>query len=84
MVAIALSTLGRMPVYGTRVAPPDGGNISWFFHCGEYSEAEDFYQPVHARHLSEMLPLVVKYLHLPVGTKLIVDDRGYEDVWQAE
>ena len=83
MVAIAMSTLGRMPIYGVRQALPEGGNISWFFYCGEYSDATDFYQPVHTAHLRELLPAVVKYLHLPVGTRFIIDDQGYEDVWRA-
>lgn len=36
-VAVAISTLGRMPVYGTRIALSEGDDIGWFFHCGEYS-----------------------------------------------
>lgn len=39
MVAVAMSTLGRMPVYGTRIALSEGDNIGWFFHCGEFSDA---------------------------------------------
>jgi len=84
MVAVAISTLGKMPVYGTRIALPEGGNISWFFHCGEYSDVADFYQPVHAEHLSELLPSVLKYLRLPPGSKFIIDDQGYEDVWMVQ
>jgi hypothetical protein len=84
MVAVAISTLGKMPVYGTRISLPEGGNVSWFFHCGEYSDAVDFYQSVHTEHLSELLPSVVKYLRLPPGSKLIVDDQGYEDVWLVQ
>ncbi|WP_414449633.1 hypothetical protein AB4851_27750 [Burkholderia sp. 22PA0099] len=84
MVAVAISTLGEMPIYGTRISLPDGGNISWFFHCGEYSDAADFYKPVHAEHLSEMLPSVLKYLRLPPGSKFIIDDQGYEDVWMVQ
>lgn len=81
MVAVALSTVGKMPVYGTRTALPETGNISWFFHCGEYSDADDFYQPVHTEQLTEILPLAIKYLRLPYGSKFIIDDNGYEDVW---
>lgn len=81
MVAVALSTLGKMPIYGTRIDLPAGGNVSWFFHCGEHSDAEDFYQPIHTEHLEEILPQLIKYLRLPPGTKFIVDDKGYEDVW---
>lgn len=82
MVAFATSTLGQMPVYGTRVERDAGDNISWYFHCGEYSDADDFYQPIHTEHLQQMLPLVIKYLALPPGTHFIIDDQGYEDVWQ--
>lgn len=84
MVAVAISTLGKMPVYGTRIVLSQGGNISWFFHCGEYSDGDDFYQPVHAEHLSELLPSVLKYLRLPPGSKFIIDDQGYEDVWMVQ
>jgi len=79
---------GRRPVDARSHAglwrATEGGNISWFFYCGEYSDATDFYQPVHTAHLREVLPAVVKYLHLPVGTRFIIDDQGYEDVWRVE
>ncbi|WP_085582985.1 MULTISPECIES: hypothetical protein [unclassified Pseudomonas] len=81
MVAVAIDSLGQSPIYGTRVQLPEGGNISWFIHCGEYSAADDFYKPVHVHHLSEMLPEVVNYLCLPTGAKFIIDTAGYEDVW---
>ena len=81
MVALAMSTLGQMPVHGARVERPENGTISWFFHCGEFSDAADFYQPVHATHLQTMLPLVLRYLQLPPGTRFIIDDKGFEDVW---
>ncbi|WP_423236987.1 immunity protein Imm33 domain-containing protein [Burkholderia multivorans] len=84
MVAVAISTLGKMPVYGTRISLPAGGNVSWFFHCGEYSDAADFYQPVHTDHLAELLPAVIKYLRLPHGSKFIIDDNGFEDVWLVQ
>ncbi|MGE7960306.1 immunity protein Imm33 domain-containing protein [Pseudomonas sp. NPDC089530] len=81
MIAVALATLGRSPIYGTRIALPEGGNVSWFIHCGDYSDADDFYQPVHTEHLPEMLPRVMNYLCLPAGARFIIDDDGYEDVW---
>lgn len=83
MVAVAMSTLGRMPVYGTRIALSEGDNVGWFFHCGEYSDAADFYQPLHAAHLLTYLPLVLPYLRLPPGARFIIDDTGDEDVWMA-
>ncbi len=84
MVAIAIDSLGKSPIYGSRVQLPGDGNISWFIHCGEFSDADDFYKPVHVHHLSEMLPQVVNYLCLPTGAKFIIDTAGYEDVWMAE
>ncbi|GGK48068.1 hypothetical protein SAMN04490189_0043 [Pseudomonas koreensis] len=84
MVAVAIGSLGKSPIYGTRVQLPEGGNVSWFIHCGDYSATDDFYQAVHIQHLSEMLPQVVNYLCLPTGAKFIIDTEGYEDVWMAE
>ena len=84
MVAVAIPTIGKMPIHGSRIILPKDGNISWFIHCGEFSDADDFYQPLHAAHLQEMLPLVVKYLGLPPGSRFIIDDQGYEDVWQEQ
>ncbi|RYC46990.1 immunity protein Imm33 domain-containing protein [Pectobacterium zantedeschiae] len=84
MVAIALDTLQRSPIYGTRISLPENGTISWFIHCGEYSAESNFYQALHTSHLEETLPEVVRYLFLPEGTKFIIDRAGYEDVWQEE
>lgn len=84
MVAIALDTLHKSPIYGTRVKLPEGGTISWFIHCGEHSPVSGFYQALHTGHLMEELPEVVKYLFLPEGAKFIIDREGYEDVWMAE
>jgi hypothetical protein len=82
MVAVALQTLGKTPIYGVRVHkvnPSD--NVEWFFYCGEFSEADDFYKPLHAQHLGEYLPMVEKYLALAPGYRFIIDADGYEDVW---
>ncbi|MGY5766295.1 immunity protein Imm33 domain-containing protein [Brachybacterium sp. DNPG3] len=80
-VALALSSIGATPVYGTRIALEEGDDVSWFLHCGEYSEAADFYQPVHLEHLPELLPIVLPYLRLPPGARFIIDADGYVDVW---
>ncbi|WP_219134439.1 hypothetical protein [Janthinobacterium sp. UMAB-60] len=82
MVALAIGSLEQSPIYGTRINLPENGTISWFIHCGEHSEALDFYQPLHAAHLREMLPQVLDYLALPSGARFILDREGYEDVWQ--
>ncbi|PPJ22352.1 hypothetical protein C5E45_23535 [Nocardia nova] len=81
MVALAVETVGAMPIYGTRLELGDGDNVGWFLHCGEFSDATDFYGPVHTDHLKQLLPQVISYLRLPPGSRFIIDDRGYEDVW---
>ncbi|WP_197715406.1 hypothetical protein [Aquitalea magnusonii] len=82
MVALAVQTIGKMPIYGVRVIKEHPDDIEWFIHCGEFSGEDDFYKPIHASHLSEMLPAIEKYLALSQGFKFIIDDSGYEDVWQ--
>lgn len=84
MVAVALGSLEQSPIYGTRIDLPENGTISWFIHCGEHSDAADFYQPLHTAHLQELLPQVLGYLALPSGAKFIIDREGYEDVWMEE
>lgn len=82
MIAIALQTLGKSPIYGMRVhkaKPTD--NVEWFFYCGEFSVAIDFYQTMHAQHLATHLPMVESYLGLAAGYRFIIDADGYEDVW---
>eukprot|EP01132_Coremiostelium_polycephalum_P005589 gene5589-6956_t len=81
MVAVALQTIGKFPIYGTRIPLSKGDNISWFIYCGKYSDDEDFYQPLHTHHLSTTLPQVLKYLSLPTHSNFIIDNEGYEDVW---
>ncbi len=81
MIAIALQTLGQQPITASRVILRDGEMISWFIHCGEYSDADDFYQPMHASHLDQLLPQVLPYLALDHGFNFIIDDDGYEDIW---
>lgn len=84
MIALATGSLNQEPIYGTRIALPENGTISWFIHCGAHSDALDFYQPLHAAHLQELLPQVIDYLALPSGARFIIDRAGYEDVWVEE
>ena len=84
MVALALEGLGMMPIYGCRKKLKEGENISWYFHCGEHSDNEYFYSPIHTEHLDSLLPLIIPYLYLPPDTWFIIDDKGYEDVWREE
>jgi len=81
MIAVALASLGKQPIVGERIYPRCDETISWFFHCGEYSSETDFYQPIHIGHLKQWLPEVEDYLCLDYGYKIIIDGKGYQDVW---
>jgi hypothetical protein len=77
---LAIKSLNQVPIYGVRCQPETGTN-GWFIWGGLYSSADDFFEPVHTVHLSDLLPIVLPYLRLPPGYKFIVDQSGYEDVW---
>lgn len=82
-VGIAIQSIGELPIHGLR-HPVEGDSNGWYIWCGEYSEAEDFFKPLHVEHLAERLPQVMKFLSLPPGCRFLTDDRGYEDVWVDE
>jgi len=75
------------PIHGLR-HPNHGettkGTTGWFIWTGEYSEAEDFFQPLCAEHLLQIRPQIIKYLGLDVGFRFVADKSGYEDVWYDE
>ena len=51
MVGIALQTLGQLPIHGVRL-PPTATTCGWYIHAGdEWSDADDFYQPLCVEHL---------------------------------
>lgn len=82
-IALATSTLGQMPIYASRVDADENG-VEWYVYCGEFSNAEDFYEPVAIDCLPEDLPAIIPFLALESGFNFIVDDKGYEDVWKNE
>lgn len=63
-----------------RIAPTETTS-GWYIWCGDLSEADDFFSPLHVEHLKEYLPAVVEYLDLPPGYRFLIDDANYEDVW---
>jgi hypothetical protein len=80
---VARQTLARAPIYGARKKNEDG-SASWYIWAGPHSSEADFYQPVCAGHLDELLPIVLPYLALPPGYRFIIDREGFEDVWFEE
>lgn len=77
---VAVETLKKEPIYGVREKNHDGSN-SWYIWGGPGSTAEDFYQPLCAGHIGDLIPMVLPYLALPPGYKFIIDRSGFEDVW---
>jgi hypothetical protein len=80
-VGIALNVReGLLPVNGLRIKP-EGTATGWFIWGGEIvSYADDFYKPLHTRHIAEWTPLISKYLGLAPGWRFLVTP-DYEDVW---
>jgi len=74
---------GVMPLHGLRYFP-EGDTSGWYIWAGEYSEADNFFKPMHISHLKEYYPELLKYLALPPGNRFVIDDKGYEDIWFDE
>jgi len=81
-VGIALQTLGRLPIHGIRL-PPTDTTCGWYIYAGdEWSDADDFYQPLCVEHLEARCPAVLPFLGLPPGWRFMTDGQGFIDVWQ--
>jgi len=79
-VGIALNTLDQIPIHALRLKE-EGDTTGWYIWGGEYSDSDDFYQPLCVEHLQKHCPQIIKYLALAPGYRLIIDNKGYEDVW---
>jgi hypothetical protein len=79
-IGVALQTKGKQPINGMR-AFPDDGFAGWYIWAGDYSSDDDFFQPVHISHLPVIWPELLPYLALAPDYRFIMDDDGYEDVW---
>jgi hypothetical protein len=69
----------QWPLHGLR-HPPAKGTNGWFVWTGEWSSADDFFQPWHQSHLAAEIPEVAHPLNLPPGSRFLLAP-GYEDVW---
>ncbi|WP_410220747.1 hypothetical protein [Pedobacter sp.] len=55
----------------------------WYIWAGEYSDADDFFQPLHVVHLDSWCPLILPYLGLPPASRILIAENGnYVDVWE--
>ncbi len=80
-LGLALDTIGESPINGLR-HKETGDTNGWYIWCGEsMGEEHDFFSPLHVEHISEYLPEVIDYLHLPPGYRFLIDKSGYKDIW---
>lgn len=70
---------GEWPLHGLRHRPDPLTN-GWFIWSGEYSDADDFFVPLHFEHVEDRLPAAAPYLALPPGYRFLIAP-GHEDVW---
>jgi hypothetical protein len=69
----------QYPIHGLR-HPLEGQTNGWYLWSGDYKTDEDFFKPVHVKHLVEQCPDVEKFLALPPGWRFLIDS-DYVDVW---
>jgi hypothetical protein len=76
----ATSTKGKLPINGLR-HPLTKSTTGWFIWCGDsYSEADDFFQPLHTIHIHEEFPEISALLGLPPGFRFL-KAGDYLDIW---
>ena len=71
---------GEKPLNGLR-HNPEANTCGWYIWAGEeFSDAPDFFKPLHVSHLIETLPIVLPYLGLAPGWRFLIAE-DYVDVW---
>lgn len=71
---------GARPLNGLRINPTESTS-GWYIWAGDWSDDDDFFEPLHGVHLDEWAPIILPYLALPPGWRVLLDD-GYVDVWE--
>lgn len=81
-IGVALNSFNNsiMPVNGLRHPTENKQSVNWYIWSGEYSDSDDFFQPIHISHLVTLCPKVLSYLGLSPGWRFLFDNH-YEDVW---
>ncbi|MEW4429666.1 hypothetical protein AB1I68_19555 [Paenibacillus pabuli] len=51
---------------------PVGDTTGWYIWAGEYSDADDFFVPLHTAHVDEWDPKIKKYLGLAPGCRFLI------------
>lgn len=69
-----------LPINGMRTRP-ENGTCGWYIWAGpEMSTAEDFFKPLHVRHVGDWCKDVLPFLQLPPGWRFLVAPN-HVDVW---
>ncbi len=75
-------TQGLLPVNGLR-HPANDTTTGWYIWAGDYSEDDDFFKPIHAKHAIEKYPHIAPYLGLNQGWRFLIDPvNHHEDIWE--
>lgn len=82
-VALESFDVFKMPINGLRHPSQNEQSTNWYIWAGEYSQADDFFKPIHILHLLEICPKVINYLGLASGWRFLFDNE-YEDIWYDE
>ncbi|AXP80079.1 hypothetical protein CJ739_986 [Mariniflexile rhizosphaerae] len=73
---------GVQPINGLRHFS-NGDTTGWYIWAGEYSDAPDFFKPLHIKHLNELNSLIMPFLGLEPGYRFLIAEGGdYVDVWE--
>ena len=83
MIAINDSIFSdTQPINGLR-HPKEDTIDGWYLWSGQEIPQDriDFFSPIHAEHLLNARPVILKYLGLPYGYRFQIDDSGHEDIW---
>lgn len=60
----------------------ENGTTGWYIWAGDYKEDADFFKPLHVKHLKEWCPIILPYLGLAPGWRVLIAKKGeYIDVW---
>ncbi|WP_244964898.1 immunity protein Imm33 domain-containing protein [Paenibacillus barcinonensis] len=73
---------GREPIHGMRIQPA-GDTTGWYVWAEAYSDADDFFVPLHVAHTDEWDSKISRYLGLAPGWRFLIAE-DYEDVWFDE
>ncbi len=84
-VGISLTAMNRVyPLNGLRLRP-DEGTSGWFIWGGEGEPSLDdnYFEPLHVKHLNKLCSDVLPFLGLPPGARFLIAPNN-EDVWFDE